>query len=489
MELPPGTISLAIIFGWLIISTIVGIMAGVLKKFSLAEWMVAERGISFVILYFAVAAEIYSAFTFLGLAGWAVTHGASILYAPAYFVTAYCTGFLLTPYYHRLGKKFGYLTEPDFFIDRYESRALGILVALVGIFFLLPYIQLQILGTGIIVEAASYGAISRTPAILIAFLCTAVFVFIGGYRGIAWTNFLQGIIMFIAAFVAIGVVFAAFGGIEPLFRKVLEVSPKHLLLPGAKGIHGYPWYMSSLLLTTLGFWMFPHLVQRGYSARQEKDIMRTCAWMSWYSLLSIPIVFVGFAAIILFPGVTGYKLPAADYAVIESVKYFFNPWIVGLVGAGGLAAAISTGAGLIQCESGLAARNLIQRGIWPKASETATAWAARALSLIFTVICLFLALYYPQLLVYLLLVAYSGVVQFFPGWVLGITWRRVTKAGVFAGIVVGVIVVLLTTFVWPDPLQVHSGIWGLFANFLVTIPVSLATKPPSEETIRRILSA
>jgi len=166
---------------------------------------------------------------------------------------------------------------------------------------------------------------------------------------------------------------------------------------------------------------------------------------------------------------------------------------VGLVGAGGLAAAISNGAGLVQCESTLVARNIVQRGFWPKASDMATAWAARVLSLVFTVVCLILALYYPQLLVFLLLVAYSGVVQFFPGWIFGLAWKKVTRAGVFAGIVVGVIVVLITTpglptTVSPEPLQIHAGIWGLFANLIVNVPVSLATKPPSEATIKRFIS-
>ncbi len=124
--------------------------------------------------------------------------------------------------------------------------------------------------------------------------------------------------MFVAAFVAIAVVVVAFGGLEPMFRKVLATSPQHLTLLGARGIHGLPWYMSSVLLTTFGFWMFPHLTQRAYAAKQEKDIMRTCAWMSWYALLGIPIVFVGYAALLLFPGITGLKLAHPDYAVMDS---------------------------------------------------------------------------------------------------------------------------------------------------------------------------
>lgn len=476
-------IALAIIFGWLIISTVVAILAGVLKKFSLEEWTVASRALSFPILYFALAAEIYSAFTFLGLGGWAYTYGAPIYYALAYFVTAYSIGFIFAPYYNRFARKFGYITQPDLFIDRYESKLLGVLVAALGIGFLLPYIQLQMLGTGIIVETASYGAINRTTAILIAFILTAVFVFIGGLRGIAWTNVLQGILMFIAAFLALGIPVMAFGSIGSLFDKLIASYPKHLTLPGAAGVHGIPWYMSTLALTTLGFWMFPHLVARTFAGKSEKVPMRSSAWMSWYSVLAVPIVLVGFTALAL-----GLKLPAPDYALMYLCIKFYPPWLVGLIGAGGLAAAISTGAGLIQAVATLTARNIVQRGLWPKASDTATAWIARSLSIAVTIICLYLSLYVPTLLVNLLLISYSGIVQFFPGTFYAFAWRRATKAGVVSGIIAGTIVVILTTFVWVNPLMINAGIWGLAVNFIVSYLVSLITKPPSEATIKKFFT-
>ena len=476
-------IALIIIFSWLALTTIVALLAGVVKKFSLEEWTVASREIRTLIMYFALAAEIYSAFTFLGLAGWAFTYGYSIYYALAYFTTAYSTGFIVAKYYWTHSKRHGYITQADLFADRYESRLLGIIVAVIGVLALLPYIQLQITGVGIIVESASYGAIDRTTAFIIAFLCVAVFVFMGGARGILWTNVLQGILMFVCAFLVLGVPIISFGSVEKLFTRVMEISPAHLVPPGAKGIHGIQWYMSSLLLTTLGFWMFPHLVMRVYAARDPRAPMRSCAWMPWYSLLAFPIVLAGYSALILMP-----KLTVADMAVMETVKLVYPATMVGLIGAGGLAAAVSTGGGLIQASSAIIARNWIQRGLWPKASDIATAWAARVLVLIITIVSLLLALYAPALLVYLLLVAYSFVVQFFPGTVFAFAWRRATKTGVTAGILVGTLVVILTTFVWRDPYMIHSGIWGLAANFAVAVPVSLATRPPSQETLRKFFS-
>jgi len=476
-------VALVVVFAWLIITTAVAFLAGIVKKFSLEEWTIASREIRTMIMYFALAAEIYSAFTFLGLAGWAFTYGYSTYYALAYFTTAYSTGFMLAKYYWTYAKKYSYITQADFFADRYESRLLGILVGVIGVLALLPYIQLQITGTGIIVEAASYGAIDRTTAFIIAFICVAIFVFMGGARGILWTNVLQGVLMFICAFLVLGVPLVGVGGVDKLFTRVAELYPHYLVPPGGKGIHPVQWYMSSLLLTTLGFWMFPHLVMRVYAARSSRVPMRSCAWMPWYSVLAFPIVLAGYSALILTP-----HLRVADMAVMETVKLIYPPAIVGLIGAGGLAAAVSTGGGLIQASAAIIARNWIQKGLWPKASDMATAWTARALTFIITIICLLLSLYAPALLVFLLLVAYSFVVQFFPGTVFGYSWRRATKIGIVSGIIVGCLVVILTTFVWRDPLGIHSGIWGLAANFAVAIPISLLTPPPKEETLKRFFS-
>ncbi|MEM4889660.1 MAG: sodium:solute symporter family protein [Thermosphaera sp.] len=473
-------IALMIIFSWLAITTIVAALAGIIKKFSLEEWTVASREIRTIVIYFALAAEIYSAFTFLGLAGWAFTYGYSIYYALAYFTTAYSAGFLLAKYYWTYSKRYGYITQADYFADRYESKLLGVIVAVIGVLALLPYIQLQIIGTGIIVESASYGAIDRTTAFIIAFLCVAVFIFIGGARGILWTNVLQGILMFICAFLVLGVTMIGVGGVDKLFDVISREFSSHLVPPGARGIHPVQWYMSSLLLTTLGFWMFPHLVMRVYAAKSPEAPMRSAALMPWYSILAFPIVLAGYSALILTPG-----LKVADMAVMETIKIVYPASIVGLIGAGGLAAAVSTGGGLIQASAAIIARNWIQRGLWPKASDMATAWIARFLTLVITIVALLLALYAPALLVFLLLVAYSFVVQFFPGTVLGYTWRRATKTGIMAGILVGCLVVILTTFVWRDPYGVHSGIWGLAANFATTIPICLVTKPPSQQTLNR----
>ena len=186
------TVVLAIIFGWLLLTTAVGVAAGVRRRrmtdrAARDEFMVGGRKFGAVLMYVLMAAEIYSAFAFLGLAGWSYALGAPIYFSVAYGSLAFGIYFFLGPRINRLGKRLGYLTQPDFMADRYESRGLGILAAIMGLVATLLYLQLQITGAGIIVELASEGAISTGAARVIAFSLIVVFVTVSGIRGVGWS--------------------------------------------------------------------------------------------------------------------------------------------------------------------------------------------------------------------------------------------------------------------------------------------------------------
>ena len=74
---------------------------------------------------------------------------------------------------------------------------------------------------------------------------------------------------------------------------------------------------------------------------------------------------------------------------------------------------------------------------------------------------------------YLLLVGYSGIMQMFLGWVLGTVWKKMHKDGVLAGLVAGIIVVIITTFVYKNPFGIYSGLWGLMVNLPIAVGISL----------------
>src|SRR5262245_18793499 len=101
--------------------------------------------------------------------------------------------------------------------------------------------------------------LGRTPSMVIAVSLIAAFVFVSGIRAVAWVSVLQDVLMVIAAMVVgIGVPRIYFGGIGPMFAALAHARPEHLVMPGATANLGHAWYISTVLLTSLGFYMWPH---------------------------------------------------------------------------------------------------------------------------------------------------------------------------------------------------------------------------------------
>jgi len=482
------TLALIIIIGWLVVTTIVGVVAGLDRRFGLEEFMVGGRSFGTLLFYTIAAAEIYSAFAFLGLAGWAYGKGLSVSYGLAYIGIAYGLLFFVGPRIQRLGRRAGYVTQPDFFEDRYASRWLGVGTAVVGVVFIIPYLQLQLLGAGIIVQIASGGALSREIAIVFAVVALAIFVTVSGLRGIGWTNLLQAVVM-VAGMIAVGILVPnhLYGGIDEAFAALERLRPEHLQLPDSGGL-GLGWYASTVLLSALGVWAWPHLFAATYSAKNEQVVRRNAGILPLYQLAMVPIIVVGFACAAKAAEDASFaaKITHPDHAMLVALVDFFPPWLAGAIGAGGLAAAVSTSSALILSAANLVARNVVQKGITPGLADEKTAWIARLLVAPVAVIAAVLALMAPDMLVSLLLVGYSGITQFMPAIMFGLFWRRVTTIGIGCGLVSGLLVLLATQVTgWQAPWGLHFGFVALAVNIVVTVVVTLATPKPDAALIER----
>lgn len=487
------TLPLALILGWLALTTAVGVLAGLRRAFSMEEFFVAGRSFGMVLFYTTAAAEIYSAFAFLGLAGWAYSKGVSVLYGLAYGSVAYGLFFFLGPRINRLGRRRGYITQPDYFEDRYGSPALGLATALVGVVFIIPYLQLQLMGTGMIVQIASGGAMGWKAALLLAAAAMAGFVFVSGLRGIGWTNLLQAGIM-LGGMIAVGWVFPRrfFGGWGPMFEALEQARPAHLTLPDSGGL-GLGWYTSTVLLCGLGMFVWPHIFAATYSAKNERVVRRNAGVLPLYQLAMLPVVIVGFTCAARAAGdpVFAAGIDNPDHAMLVTLAAHFPGWLAGLIGAGGVAAAISTASAIILTACNLIARHLVQRGVWRRLGDEGAARLGRGLVPAVTALAVFLALAAPDRLVSLLLMGYSGIGQFVPGILFGIFSRRPTRAAVAAGLGAG-LAVALAGHLFPEllPLGVHPGFAGLLVNTLLVAGLSPFTRPvdPARlESLKRAL--
>jgi len=313
------------------LGSLAGFLARFGRKMDLEQWTVAARGFGTMLVWLLMAGEIYTTFTFLGASGWAYSRGAPVLYILGYQPLMYVVAFFILPAVWEIGQKRKLQTQADFFQARYQNTYLSALAAMVGVIAMLPYVQLQLAGLGIIVEIASYGAIHRTPAMIIAFTIVAAFVFVSGIRGVAWASVLKDILLlFAAVFIGIAIPYHYFGGIGPMFAAIAHARPQHLVMPGSTKNLGHSWYITSVLMTSVGFFMWPQNFAASFTARSAKILRRNAVFMPLYSITMPLMVFVGLTALMVLP-----HLSNGDLSLLTIVRQTFPAWFLGVIGGAG----------------------------------------------------------------------------------------------------------------------------------------------------------
>src|SRR5215210_798611 len=323
-------VALVVIFLFLALALFLGIRARRGQDMDLEQWTVGGRGFGTLFVFLLLAGEIYTTFTFLGGSGWAYGEGGPAFYILSYGCLAYIMSYWLLPAVWRYAKDNRLHSQADFFASKYESPALGVLVSLVAVIAMVPYLALQFQGLGLIVSEASYGAISSTVAAVIGTVAVTVYVIMGIYLP-----------------------FALYGGIGDMFREIQAQKPGFLTLPE----EGYSpsWFISTVLLTALGFYMWPHTFGSVFTAQNARTFRRNAIFMPLYQLIMLFAFFVGFAAVLKVPGLSGEKV---DLALLRLSKEEFSAPVVGLIGATGLLTALVPGSMLLMVSSTVLAKNV-----------------------------------------------------------------------------------------------------------------------------------
>jgi SSS family solute:Na+ symporter len=483
--LSPTVIALSITSAIVAAGSLAGFSARFQHKMDLEQWTVGGRGFGMMLVWLLMAGEIYTTFTFLGASGWAYSRGGPVLYILGYQPLSYVVSFFILPYVWEAGRKYKLQTLGDFFQARYGRTYLSAFVAFVGMIFLLPYVQLQLTGLGIIVEIASYGAVHRTPAILIAFTIVAAFVFVSGVRGVAWASVMKDILLLFAAlFIGIIVPRIYFGGIGGMFHALIHAKPEHLVMPGATKNLGHAWYVSSVFMTGLGFFMWPQNFGAAYTARSGKILRRNAIFMPLYSITMPLMIFVGFTAFLVLP-----KLSNGDLALLTLVRNTFPPWFLGIIGGAGALTAMVPAAIQILTAATLFSKNICRPVLAPRMTDRHVATLAKIMVLVLTLGALYLAIHSSVSLVSLLLMGYAGVAQFFPGVVLGLFSKKVSGGGIFAGLLCGVAVVAFLILTKRDPwMGMNPGFVALCLNFAI-VTISILIHPHRGTQVEAAFSA
>jgi SSS family solute:Na+ symporter len=460
-----------------------GLRAKAGREMSLEQWTVGGRGFGTALVFLLMAGEIYTTFTFLGGSGWAYGRGGPAYYIICYGTLAYVISYWMLPPIWRYAKAHNLFSQPDFFARKYDSPALGVIVALVGVVALIPYMVLQLKGLGIIVSTTSAGAISPTAAVWIGVLVVTAYVMVSGVRGSAWTAAVKDIaILLVVLFLGIYLPLHEYGGYTEMFSAIDAAKPGFLALPA----HGQSpmWFASTILLTAVGFYMWPHTFGSLYTAREEGAFRRNAVILPVYQLILVLVFMVGFAAILKVPGLRGADV---DLALFQLSLQAFPSWFVGIIGATGVLTALVPGSMILMSAATLIANNLY-RPLRPGATDAEISKLAKLMVPLVGLVAVYFTLSGGDTIVQLLLMGYTFVTQLFPALIMSLTARNwVTRQGAIAGIVVGVAIVAVMTvksltvasFVpgLPAGLQdLNVGVVALTLNVVVTTLVSLTMR-------------
>jgi solute:Na+ symporter, SSS family len=460
-----------------------GVAARAGKKMGMEQWAVGGRGFGWIFVFLLLAGEIYTTFTFLGASGFAYGIGAPAYYILAYGTLAYVIAYFMLPPIWRYARDHGLHSQPDFFRRKYDSPALATLVSLVDLVALIPYLVLQLTGLGIIVVAAGYGAVSKDVAVWIGAAIVTVYVMVSGIHGSAWTSVLKDIlILVVVLFLGIYLPVHLYGGIGPMFEKIDAAKPGFLVF-AASG-QSVSWFVSTVLLTALGFFMWPHSFVACYTAKEESVFRRNAIMLPIYQLVLLFVFFVGFAAVLQVPGLKGGD---TNLALFKLVTQQFPPAVVGIIGAAGVFTALVPGSMITMTAAMLLAKNLVGLAR-PDATNDDHAGLAKLLVPVVMLVAVYFTLTGNSTIVTMLLVGYSFVTQLFPAVIAALMRRNpATGAGVFAGILVGVVITAVLTFtkttigsLFPELPEVvrdlNVGIIALVANVVVMVVVSAVTR-------------
>ena len=452
---------------------------------NLEQWTVGGRSFGTAFVFLLMAGEIYTTFTFLGGSGFAYGKGAPVYYILSYATLAYVLSYWMLPPIWRYAKNNRLVSQPHFFMHKYRSPALGTLVALVGVAALIPYLVLQLKGLGIIVATASYGAISSTAAIWIGAIVVTAYVTVSGVRGSAWNSCVKDtLILAIVLFLGIYLPIHHYGSLSDMFHAIDTARPGFLTFP-AKG-QSVTWFQSTVLLTSLGFFMWPHTFGSVYTARDERIFRRNAIVLPLYQLILLFVFFVGFAAVLKVPGLKGGDI---DLSLFKLSLQTFDPWFIGVIGAAGVLTALVPGSMILTTASTLLANDVYRGAMNRNASDETVARIARWLVPVVALVAIFFTLHGGDTIVALLLMGYNFVTQLFPALVCSLRLHnRATKQGAMCGIVVGVAVVIWTTVTkasvgqlfpfLPDAMKdMNIGFVALALNVIVFVIVSAVTQP------------
>jgi len=464
-------IFIALVIIYFIVLLSLGIFAHKHTKKTPEDYFLANRSFGPIILLFTLAATNFSAFTFLGFAGNAYKTGFG-----QYGIMGFGTAIMAIMFYvigrkvWKLGKEKGYITPPELIGDRFNSYSLRLLFMGVMVVFTIPYLAIQAIGAGIIIQNMTN--ISWQVGAIVTMIVIMFYVLSGGMRGSGWTDVIQGIIMILAMVLAVVIIAINLGGFEAANTAAYNANPELFTRPGGREFFLPQIWFSFMLLWIFADPMFPQIFSRFYTAKDEKSLKM--------SMILYPVV-VSF--LFLFPvliGVwahgVGLEVTNGQYdAVLPMMVAKYASSVYAFVMIGALAALMSTADSQLLSLSTMLSRDLPFKKF--KISEIFVGKILIAVLSIFAIIYV-ISGYNPKagIMGTLVSTTFSGLAVLCPTTIAALYWKRATKYGCMASIIIGEISVFLFQYKVLPSFGFLAAIWGILVAIVVLIVVSYLTK-------------
>ncbi|MBD1382380.1 sodium/proline symporter PutP [Metabacillus arenae] len=445
-------------------------------------YMLGGRGLGPAVTALSAGASDMSGWMLMGLPGAMYTTGLSSMWlAIGLSLGAYVNYLVVAPRLRTYTEVANdSITIPDYFENRFndKSRILRMVSAIVIIIFFTLYTSSGAVSGGILFESA-FGMDYRIGLFLTAGVVVAYTLF-GGFLAVSLTDFVQGVIMFLALILVPIVAFSDLGGVQPTFDVIREVDPALLDIFRGTTIIG----ILSFFAWGLGYFGQPHIIVRFMAINSVKELKPARRiGMTWMVISVFGAMLVGLTGI-AYVNETGATLADPETVFIMFSNVLFHPLISGFLLAAILAAIMSTISSQLLVTSSALTEDFYKTFVKRNASNKELVLVGRLAVLLVAVVAVLLSLTPNDTILGLVGYAWAGFGSAFgPAILLSLYWKRMTRWGALAGMIVGAIVVILWISI-PFFKQVTGDMYEMIPGFslslLAIVVVSLITSRPSK---------
>jgi solute:Na+ symporter, SSS family len=446
----------------------------------LNDYMLGGRGLGPAVTALSAGASDMSGWMLMGLPGAMYATGLSSLWiAVGLLIGAYVNYLILAPRLRTYTEVANdSITIPDFLENRFKDRTklLRFVSAIVIIIFFTLYTSAGLVSGGRLFEA-SFGLDYKLGLFVTAGVVVAYTLF-GGFLAVSLTDFVQGIIMFIALILVPVVAFTDVGGVQPAFDEVRRIDPSLLNFFNGTSVLG----IVSLLAWGLGYFGQPHIIVRFMAISSVKELKTARRiGIGWMAISIIGAMLTGLVGIAYY-SMNNQQLADPETVFIVFSDILFHPYITGFLLAAILAAIMSTISSQLLVTSSAITEDFYKSFFRRDATDKELVLIGRLAVLLVAVIGIFLSYTPNDTILNLVGYAWAGFGSAFgPAILLSLYWKRMTKWGALAGIITGAVTVLTWVNIPGLKEIMYEMIPGFFLSLIAVIIVSLLTKEPSEK--------